>query len=289
MNIFPHRNPEQAGRSQWTLGSCRLLKRIGVLFAFALVTGCQSMPPLNFNPPNVGLASRKIDAEIKNVIITVARPDEKKGALDFGFQYSQDIPQLWKSALEDALARNVLFSDESQRKVNLTVKILKLDTPAAGISMTTNSIARYELVDRSDGTIYFTSDIAASGTTPADFAFNGGIRAMESLNRAVQNNISSFLQQVETVDISRPIFPGQSNGGNAPAAASQSAAAQRSAGNPASESKHEFQAQKLTRSLGCNSVSMISAASTVETYQATCPDGKVQIIQCEFTNCRVMQ
>ncbi len=289
MTITPHKNAAQPGTSNWRLSSCRLLKLTGILFAFALVAGCQSMPPLNFNPPNVGLASRKIDAEIKNVIITVARPDEKKGALDFGFQYSQDIPQLWKSGLEDALARNVLFSDDSQRKVNLTVKILKLDMPTAGISMTTDSIARYELVDRSDGTIYFTSDIAASGTTPADFAFNGAVRATESLNRAVQNNITSFLQQVETVDISKPVFPGQSKSGSTPVASSQSTSPNGSASNPSSESKHEFQAQRLARSLGCNSASLISSTSTVETYQATCADAKVQIIQCEFTNCRVMQ
>src|SRR5436190_14438453 len=84
----------------------------------ALLSGCQSMPPLNFNPPNVGLASKKLDAEIRSIVVTVARPDEKKGPLDFGFQYSKTIPDLWKVGLEDSLNRYLAFQDDGSRKLN---------------------------------------------------------------------------------------------------------------------------------------------------------------------------
>lgn len=33
------------------------------------------------------------------------------------------------------------------------------------------------------------------------------MRAREAVNRSVQNNIILFLQQLETVDVDRPMFP----------------------------------------------------------------------------------
>ncbi len=173
------------------------------------LTGCTTLPPLNFNPPNVGLSEKRLDAELRSTVVTVARPDEKRGELKFSMQYSQTIPELWKTGLEDALNRFLIFRDDGAKKLNLNVKILEWNTPNFGAGMTTETIARYELVDRNDGTVYFSSEITSKGVVPFDYAFVGVVRAMESANRAVQNNISTFLQQLQTVDLSKPLFPGR--------------------------------------------------------------------------------
>ena len=47
----------------------------------------------------------------------------------------------------------------------------------------------------------------SEGTTPWDYAFEGIIRMREAINRAVQNNILLFLQALETIDLSKPMFP----------------------------------------------------------------------------------
>jgi Tfp pilus assembly PilM family ATPase len=73
--------------------------------------------------------------------------------------------------------------------------------------MSTETAARYELVDRKTGDILYTQDIASKGDVPFDYAFAGVTRVRESVNRAVQNNITQFLQALETVDVSRPMFP----------------------------------------------------------------------------------
>ena len=142
-------------------------------------------------------------------MVTVARPDEKKGDLKFNMQYSETIPELWKTGLEDSLNRFLIFRDDGAKKLNLSVKILEWDTPSFGAEMTTETIARYELIDRSDGTVYFSSEITSKGIVPFDYAFAGVVRAMESANRAVQNNISLFLQQLQNVDLSKPLVPGR--------------------------------------------------------------------------------
>lgn len=175
-----------------------------------LLVGCGSIPPLNFSVPNVGVAHKKIDAELKSMTVTVARPDEKTGDLPPGMETI--VPPLWQTSLTEALNKMVIFQDDATKKVNVSVKILKLNIPNGGASMTTETAARYEIIDRKTGDIIFTQDIASSGTTPFDYAFMGVARQRESINRAVQNNITQFLQALETVDVQKPMFPTKSGG-----------------------------------------------------------------------------
>lgn len=173
------------------------------LLFFAL-SGCAAMPPPNFSVPNVGPSQHKLNAELKSITVVIARPDEKTGELPVSVGVF--VP-LWKSALEDALNRMAIFKDDARKKVSLAVKILKFDPPSFGADMTTTAGARYELLDREDGSVIYTSDIETDGVCPFDYAFVGATRAVESWNRAVQNNISKFLMQLETVDIGKPMFP----------------------------------------------------------------------------------
>ncbi len=178
--------------------------------ATVLLSGCGAIPPLNFSVPNVGVSQKKIDAEMKSMTVTIARPDEKTGDLPVGME--QMVPQLWQTALTEALNKMTIFQDDATKKVNVSVKILKLNSPGAGAAMTTETAARYEIMDRKTGDVIFTQDIASSGTTPFDYSLLGVARARESINRAVQNNITQFLQALETVDIQKPMFPAKAGG-----------------------------------------------------------------------------
>jgi hypothetical protein len=177
---------------------------IGSVIAFALA-GCQTVPPINFSVPNVGYSVKKIDAELKSMTVSIARADEKTGDLPAGMEML--VPQLWQSSLQESLNRMAIFNDDASSKVNLSVKILKLNMPSFGASMTTETSARYEIVDRKTGGIIYTQDISSKGEVPFNYAFLGLTRARESINRSVQNNITQFLQALETVDVSKPMFP----------------------------------------------------------------------------------
>jgi len=176
-----------------------------LLLGLLALGGCAANPPLNFSVPNVGVSQHKLDAEMKSLTVTLARPDEKKG--DMPAWAEAEVPALWRTALTDALDHMTIFTDDANRKVNLSVKVLAINIPSFGASFTTKTIARYELIDRANGDIVYTQDIDASGTVPANYAFMGLIRARESVNRSVQNNISQFLQALETVDLNHPMFP----------------------------------------------------------------------------------
>ena len=166
-----------------------------ILFLLLLSSGCTKRLPVNFSAPNIGVSSTKLDAELKSLTVSVARPDEATGEIDPGIGVHTG---LWKTSLEEAFNRMAIFKDDSPRKVSLAVKILKFDTPSFGAGMTTHTSARYEIIDRSDGSIIFTTDISTSGVVPFDYAFNGLVRIHESINRSVQNNIIEFVQHFQT-------------------------------------------------------------------------------------------
>lgn len=179
-------------------------KILGMLLFSLMLTGCASVPPLNFSVPNVGVSNQKVDAELKSITVSLARPDEQKGDIQAGMEA---IPQFWKSSLQESLDRMVVFKDGAPKKLSLSVKVLAIDVPSFGASMTTKTIAKYELIDRSNGDIVYTQEISSQGVVPATYAFVGVVRARESINRSVQNNIIQFLQALETVDVTRPMFP----------------------------------------------------------------------------------
>ena len=176
-----------------------------------LLAGCApKLPPINFSVPNAGLSESRQDAEVKSLTVTLGRPDEQVGPIDWEYtdiSGGGGITAAWHTAMQEALDRTLIFRDDGTKKISIAVKILKLDAPEVGFAMTTDAVARYEIIDRVNGDIIYTQDIATSGTTPLDYAFLGLTRMRESINRAVQNNISLFLQAAETINLDRPMFP----------------------------------------------------------------------------------
>ena len=189
----------------------------------AVLAGCAQpqMPPLNFSVPDIGLSARPIDAEIRSLTVTIGRPDEQVGLVDW--EYIDDtgggaITAAWQNAMQEALDRTLIFRDGGEKKVSIAVKILKLEIPRGFLAISERSaetVARYEVIDRTNGDIIYTQEIASSGTVPIDYVnelIAGGHDsyqrdAREGVNRAVQNNISLFLRAAETIDVAKPMFP----------------------------------------------------------------------------------
>ena len=177
-----------------------------ILFLLLLSSGCTKRLPVNFSAPNIGVSSTKLDAELKSLTVSIARPDEDAGEIDPGIAVHTG---LWKTSLEEAFNKMAIFKDDSPKKVSLAVKILKFQTISAFPAAHTS--ARYEIIDRSDGSIIFTTDISTSGEGPFNFdPFADdpiGSRSIDGINRSVQKNIIQFLQALETVDMDKPMFP----------------------------------------------------------------------------------
>lgn len=173
------------------------------------------MPPVDFGVGAVGASQKKIDAELKTITIQVAPKNKQKGDVDVqmlesaGTQASsgQAIMSAWQASLQDALARMAVFNDLSNMKLSLSVTVLKLDIPSFGINFETETIAKYELIDRATGDIVYTSDVSSKGSVSGTEAFAGVIRARAAASNSVRENIKQFLRELETVDLKKPMFP----------------------------------------------------------------------------------
>ncbi len=174
-----------------------------------------ALPPLNFTPPNVALAQHRHEAALVSTSVTIAPKSEAKGPIDIAGAES-NVSQLWKAALDDALLRMAMFRDSATTKLSLIVRILKLDAPGMGVTMITDTAARYELIDRDSGGLVFAADIDSQGRVGMGENFVGVVRARDSASRSVQNNIAQFLQQLEGADLTKPLFPGQPAPARAP-------------------------------------------------------------------------
>jgi hypothetical protein len=141
--------------------------------------------------------------ELKSLTVGFAPQAQQKKV-----EANATIPPVWKEALQDAINRSLIFTDDTDKKINLSVRITKFDIPAAGVAMTTKVSAIYEIVDRSNGDLLFAEEISSEGVVPFDYAFVGAVRAVESWNRAVRNNIADFINKLSQSDLSVPVYKG---------------------------------------------------------------------------------
>lgn len=172
------------------------MKKYILLIFMLFAAGCTTPPPMNFSVSDIPASKNKINYELHSSSVVWGSPKELKGKVPT--VWATDIQQEWKNSLENAINRAAIFNDDSDRKTGLSVKILQFDAPGMGATMTTYTTARYELIDRKNGTVIFTKDIPTKGVVPAGYAFYGLTRALESINRAVQSNVAEFILQLQS-------------------------------------------------------------------------------------------
>lgn len=181
-----------------------------LVFMLVLLAGCTSVPPVDFTVESVGMVSSRKNVELVSLTVGFAPQSQQKkvDTYGFGLAMANQVPSTWKESLQDAINRSLIFIDDADKKINLSVRITEYDLPAAGLAMKTTASAIYEIVDRENGDLLFAQEISTEGVVPVDYAFYGVTRAVESANRAVRNNIAEFINILEQSDLSEPVFEG---------------------------------------------------------------------------------
>lgn len=179
-------------------------RNFSVLLAasFFALGACTSIPPLDFTVPEVGRVAERKPAELGSLTVGYAAQTQSRK-----IESDHLLPPLWKEAFQDAIDRSLIFTDDAPMRVNISVRIVEVNAPEFGFDMTSKVAAIYEVVDRGSGDIILSQEVRTEGVVPADYAFVGAVRARESVNRAVRNNIAEFMALLERTDFSRPAFP----------------------------------------------------------------------------------
>jgi hypothetical protein len=173
-----------------------------ILIGLSSLGACTSVPPLDFTVADVGRVAERKPAELGSLTVGFAPQAQSRK-----IESDHAVPPIWKEALQDAFDRSLIFTDDAPMKVNVSVRIVEANAPEFGAEMKTTVAAIYEIVDRSNGDIILSQEVRTQGIVPFDYAFVGTVRARESANRAVRNNIAEFLSILEKTDFSRPAFP----------------------------------------------------------------------------------
>ena len=160
-----------------------------------MLSACNTLPPLDMTLTAIPNVDQK-DVELKS--ITVGYVAKTRGIT---LETNHLVPPAWQTALQDAINRSLIFGDDKDRNITISVRINHFDVPAAGFAMTSDCGAIYEIMDRSTGNIIFSTDVRTSGTTPTNYAFAGVIRVQESMNRCARNNIGIFLDRLDDAQI----------------------------------------------------------------------------------------
>ncbi|EGZ48886.1 hypothetical protein [Neisseria wadsworthii] len=168
-----------------------------------LVSGCASIPPLNFTPDEgkvVVNEEQRLNADLKSIIVTSAKSNEQLGQIQVGFAgnvYESSLKETFRSSLEEAILKSQLFFNQQGKSVSLLAKIMKFETPGMGVRFKTHVIVRYQILDRSSGAYLYDQNIESYGEVSGDYAFAGIVRASEARNRAMQENIANFLNDLK--------------------------------------------------------------------------------------------
>mgnify|MGYP003600126882 CR=1 FL=1 len=112
----------------------------------------------------------------------------------YGEPYEEMRREL-QNALGDALALN---SKLVKKPMNLTVDVLKLQVEPGLRSKATAKMS-YRLTDMQSGRDKFTTEIESEGNAfQVGFSHRESLEQNQALNQAVQNNLSTFVQQLQT-------------------------------------------------------------------------------------------
>ena len=184
----------------------RKIVKYTLLFMPILLIGCTTVPPTNFTLEEVGIVSSRKNAELISLTVGFA-PQSQQKKVDTT-RMTASIPTIWKEGLQDAINRSLIFIDDADKKINLSVRINEYDLPNAGLAMKTKVSAIYEIVDRANGDLLFAQEISTEGVVPFKYSAYGLTRAVESRNRAIRNNIADFINILEQSDLDKPVFVG---------------------------------------------------------------------------------
>jgi hypothetical protein len=172
------------------------------------LSGCT--PSFNFSVPDIVPAKQRMNADLKSLSIFYGRPNPeipivvtftlpKEISTELKEKLTKEYPVIipWGFALEDALTRLKLFDKSATKKVNLTVTILAIDVPIIAADVTTRVLAEYKLTDKTTDAIFYNDTVKSEATVPFSYSFFAYERGVESINNAVQKNISTFISNIQ--------------------------------------------------------------------------------------------
>jgi|GEM_PF-3554199 len=104
-------------------------------------------------------------------------------------------------ALEDSLINNGYLSQATEGRYLLNAKIIdQIKLPSLGINFTYESTIKYNLIDKTNGSIVYENKITTSGKSEFSDTIVGAERMRIANENSVKNNIKTFMRALAHIE-----------------------------------------------------------------------------------------
>ena len=160
-----------------------------------LFSGCSMKNDFNVNlPPDY--TSQQFDYQLYNINVKAANDSQRTGPLELPFLPDSFLTS-FQASLGTLIDNSGIFSNTSSNDIDIKVTILKNDLPFIGLDMSVETEIEYKIVDKNQKVLY-KKVIASKGLATVGEKFVGVDRLMLANDRSVQNNMTLFLNDVQT-------------------------------------------------------------------------------------------
>ena len=171
---------------------------------FVALSACAPVPETDLALAKVTPATARIDAALATITVEPATRDRAVYPLP---RTLTPLLPLWQAALQNAVARQGIFQPAAPRRLLLIVKVLEFSLSENILSV----FARYQLFDVPPGDPVFSTDVMsnaglsglATGVTSLEDPAVATRNRTEVI-RAIQDNITQFLDQLDAFARQRP-------------------------------------------------------------------------------------
>lgn len=171
----------------------KIYGQIAACCLLLMLSGCSVKNDFNLVlPANYQVQQKNYNLQAVNAQLA---PDSKKtGDIDvFDPAYTQKFENALVKVLNDAK----FFKNDAQNSLQIKVLILKNDAPAMGFDMSVDTDVLYEIKDQNGHTLY-SKVIQSQGIATVGDEFVGLNRMILANDRAVRNNIQSFIDDIKS-------------------------------------------------------------------------------------------
>jgi len=161
-----------------------------IAFAAILFSGCSVKNNFDVHLPKT---TYPLDYKLANVNVQIANNQQKTGDIDV---FDASFTENFQSSLLKALAETSMFDVNSNNIVSIKAMVLKKDTPMAGFTITIVVEVMYE-IKNTHGNVLYHNIIHSKGVATVGDEFVGVKRGALANDRAIQNNIKLFIQDLE--------------------------------------------------------------------------------------------
>ncbi len=155
-------------------------------------SGCSMKNDFNVVLEDNYKVKQDFDYKLSKVNVQIASESNKTGDLDI---FTTTFPKSFKNSLIKTLNETKIFKGNSNY-IDIKVLVLKKDAPNFGFTMMVDVDVQYTIKDDA-GKVIYSNIITSKGVATTSEAFAGLERVNIANNRAVQNNIKLFINDVQ--------------------------------------------------------------------------------------------